>query len=314
MIAWTVQAGEPETLAPPPPFETPGVPYVKEMWGGPYLDLEAYRLEEASLASMETPVALDPVEPWTWQVLPVGLIYSPYLADTKASRFSANFVNVRGDGWLWDATLGSQVGLLRYGSTNQFFPEGFQIDAEGSAQVRLDLPENIDVRSTDYRAGIPVTFGSGPVRWKVGYYHLSSHLGDEFLISHPGYPRLNYVRDVFIFGYSRYLTPRLRSYVEIGWGFHTDVSEPWEIQFGIDYAPCGPTGIRGAPFLALNAHLREEVDFGGSFTCQAGWAWRSDFSTSLLRLGLHYYNGKSNQYSFFNEHEQQIGLALWYDF
>jgi hypothetical protein len=272
------------------------------------LDLDEFQLEEASVEAQE------PYDPWYWQVLPVGLIYEPYLADTKASRFASNFINVKGDGWLFDAALGTQVGLLRCGTLGRHLPEGFQIDAEGSAQARLDLPDDVDVRSVDFRAGLPVTFGIGGSRWKFGYYHLSSHLGDEFLLKNPTFNRLNVVREVLVLGYARYLTPRLRAYMEVGWAFHTDVIEPWEFQFGLDYAPLGPTGIQGAPFFALNGHLREEVDFGGSFTFQAGWAWRSDFSTPLLRAGFHYYNGKSNQYSFFNQHEQQLGMAVWYDY
>ena len=275
-----------------------------------YIDLDKYELEEVQ----------DGTEPyssgdeWAWQVLPVGLIYNSYLAGAKESRLSGNFINIDDEGLFFDGTLGSRVGLLRYGTMNGFLPEGIQLDAEGSAQLRLDIENNVDVRSVDFRAGVPLTFGAGRHRWKLGYYHLSSHLGDEFLLKFPAYPRLNFVRDVFVVGHTVFWTPRLRFYGEAGWAFNKDVSGPWEFQIGLDYAPLGPTGIRGAPFFALNGHLREEVDFGGSFTAQAGWAWRSDYSTPLLRAGVHYLNGKSNQYSFYNQHEEQIGLAMWYDF
>ena len=33
----------------------------------------------------------------------------------------------------------------------------------------------------------------------------------------------------------------------------------------------------------------------------------------MLRTGLFYYNGESNQFSFFDEHEEQIGFGVWYD-
>jgi hypothetical protein len=283
----------------------------EEIEPGPeYVDLDRYELEEI-------PSAADPyiiADEWSWQVLPVGLIYSSNLAGMKESRFSANFINIDDEGVFFDASLGTRVGLLRYGSLQGFFPEGFQIDAEGSAQLRLDLEDSVDVRSVDFRGGAPLTFGVGRHRWKFGYYHLSSHLGDEFLLKNPAYPRVNFVRDVFVFGHQVYLTPRFKVYGEVGWAFNKDISRPWEFQVGLDYAPLGPTGIRGAPFFAVNAHLRQEVDFGGSFTAQAGWAWRSDFSTPLLRAGFHYMNGKSNQFAFFNEHEEQVGLAVWYDY
>ena len=31
-------------------------------------------------------------------------------------------------------------------------------------------------------------------------------------------------------------------------------------------------------------------------------------------MGLHYYNGYSNQFSFYHVFEQQIGFGLWYDY
>jgi hypothetical protein len=31
-------------------------------------------------------------------------------------------------------------------------------------------------------------------------------------------------------------------------------------------------------------------------------------------LGIEYFNGKSDQFEFFDRYENKIGLALWYDF
>ena len=206
------------------------------------------------------------------------------------------------------------MGILRFGDSDPVMPQGFQIDVEGSAQARLNLTDNVDVTSVDFRGGLPLTYGYGPWRLMAGYYHLSSHLGDEFLLKNPDYPRLNFARDVLLFGASYYLTDDLRIYGEAGWAFFTDVSAPWEFQFGIDYAPAAPTGARGAPFFAINGHIREELDYSGNVTVQAGWAWRSAQNGSLLRIGGHYFNGASWQYSFYNQFEQQLGVGIWYDF
>jgi hypothetical protein len=188
------------------------------------------------------------------------------------------------------------------------------LDVEGSAQVRLDVPDEVDVQSTDYRVGFPITWGDEQRQWRFAYYHISSHLGDEFLIKNPTFPRFFQARDALILGRSIYLTDDLRIYAEVGWAFSCRASEPWEFQFGVDYAPRGPTSWRGAPFFAANAYLREEVDFGGGLTVQGGWAWRSDMNPGLLRIGLHYYNGPSAQYVFLPFHEQQVGGGVWYDF
>ena len=272
----------------------------------PYFDMDQYLDSYPSYAGA--------AEPWDWVLLPTSIIYRSYLAGAKESRFSANIIHETDHYAMWDATLGTRVGILRFGNRDNFSPEGFQIDAEGSAQVRLDIRNNVDVQAVDFRGGLPLTYGVGPHRYKLGYYHLSSHLGDEFLLDNPGYPRLNFARDVIIFGYSYYWTEKLRLYGEAGWAFYTDVSKPFELQFGIDWAPNRPTGFRGEPFFAINGHLREELDFSGNLTAQLGWAWVGDQNARLLRAGLHYFNGNSSQFSFYQEHEQQIGLGLWYDF
>jgi hypothetical protein len=138
-------------------------------------------------------------------------------------------------------------------------------------------------------------------------------LQDEFLFDNPGFVRLNFSRDVLVLGHSYYLTDQLKIYGEAGFAFLSDISLPWEFQVGLDFAPSGPTGIHGAPFFAINGHIREEVNFGGALTAQMGWAWVGNRG-KMLRAGVHYYNGKSNEYSFFDRFEQQLGFGLWHDF
>jgi hypothetical protein len=257
---------------------------------------------------------LMPRDDWSWQFLPDGILYRAYLANPKESRLGTQIFNSTGEGALWDSTLGGRVGLLRFGTTDPAWPQGWQFDLEGSAQLRLDPDEDLDLRSVDYRVGTPLTYGYGRHRLKLAYYHLCSHLGDEFLQAHPSFSHVNFVRDAIALGYAYYLTENLRLYSELAWAFRADVSKEWEFQFGVDYAPARPTGPRGAPFFAVHGHLREELNYSGNVVFQAGWAWRGDRSSHLLRTGFHYYNGLSDQYSFFRNFEQQIGAGLWYDF
>ncbi|MDX1961882.1 MAG: DUF1207 domain-containing protein [Pirellulales bacterium] len=253
-------------------------------------------------------------EPWSVQWLPEGLIYRSYLAGDRESRFRGFFFHEKDYGWLWDITLGGRVGLWRYGNTDAYFPEGWQIDLEGAALPRLDFMHDMNLVSVDFRAGLPITYGVGPWKTKMGYYHLSSHLGDEHMLTFPSVPRYNYARDVLIFGQSYYYTPEHRIYAEVGWAFFTDVSGEWEMQLGWEYAPAVPTGPRGAPFVALHGHLREEVNYSGNFVTQVGWAWRDGPSARLFRVGFEYFNGLSDQYQFWNLFEEKLGLGLWYDF
>ncbi len=252
---------------------------------------------------------------WSHQVLPDGLIYRSYLAGVKESRFAGQWVHDVNLGWMWDITLGGRVGVLRYGTTCVDHPEGWQLDLEGAGMPRLDLEhEERDLIAADFRFGVPLTYGRGKYQTKFAYYHLSSHLGDEYMVRYSTLVRRNYSRDVLVWGHSYFLTPDIRLYGEAGWAFAYDGgTEPWEFQFGLDYSPVKLTGQRGSPFLALNGHLREEFDFGGNFVVQAGWQWRG-YSGHLFRVGMHYFQGMSDQWEFFDQYEDKLGLGIWYDF
>ena len=261
---------------------------------------------------------IEPCSPdeWTWQVLPTGLIYRSYLAGPHEPRISIDAFQELDGRTLWDATVGGRGGTLRYGDCDPFRPQGFQLDVYGAAIVRLDAENDQDLESTDYVFGFPLTYGIGDWQFKFGYAHLSAHLGDERAIREPGSldDRVNYVRDGFVLGASYYPRSVWRLYGEMGWAFNADGgAEPWETQWGSELSRPGPTGRAGTPFLAVNTHLREEHDFGGDLTSQAGWLWRG-IAGQTMRLGAHYFTGKSSQYQFYRDSDNQMGMGLWYDF
>ncbi|MGD9633659.1 MAG: DUF1207 domain-containing protein [Pirellulales bacterium] len=252
---------------------------------------------------------------FTWQVGPSGIIYRSYLAGPLEPRISITPFFSENHSY-WDATVGGRGGILRYGDRDPLHPHGWQLDAYGAAVVRMDAENHQDLNSSDYVFGFPLTYGIDNWQFKMGYAHLSSHLGDEYALRNPGslQQRINYVRDGIVFGASWFPIWACRVYGEFDWAFHNSGgSKPIAFQFGNELSRPGPTGLHGSPFLALNGRLRESVDYGGDVTAQTGWLWRGE-TGKTFRIGGHYYNGKSSQAQFFQTSEQQIGIGLWYDF
>lgn len=252
-----------------------------------------------------------------WHLLPGTLLYHAYLAGEKEPRIGLSVLSDSTRGWLWEAALGGRVGILRRGPLGERPADAWQIDLEGAALARVSPSEDsAPLEAVDYRIGIQWTRRRGPTAWKAGYYHISSHAGDEYLLLYPDFERINYVRDSLVCGVTRdVITPDVQVYGEIGYALGADGgAEPLELQFGAQYNPLTGTGLRGAPFAAVNVHLREEVDFGGGINVMAGWRWRSATGGRLLRIGLQYYNGKSIQYQFLHEDQQLIGYGVWYDY
>lgn len=246
------------------------------------------------------------------QTLPSGLLYKSYLAGEKEPRFALQVLNETGRGNIWEVALGGRVGIYRNGTEGAINPEGFQLDMEGAVFPRLDQDHAQDVDSMDFRFGIPMTWREGAVAYKFGYYHLSSHLGDEFMLKHPGYERVNYVRDSLIFGTSYDLTRDSRVYGEVAYAWHhSGGARPLELQCGAEYSPAR---AGRSMFAAANLHTRQNKGWDSNINLEAGWQWRGAESQHLFRFGAQYYYGKSMQYEFFNKSEQLVGVGLWFDY
>lgn len=253
--------------------------------------------------------------PNTLQVLPSGLLYRSYLAGEKESRIGASWLKDRNGKLNWETTLGGRVGLLRYGTTGAVQPRGWQLDIEGAALPMIYPGDpSSPLQATDYRFGILSTWAFDDWHVKAGYYHLSSHVGDELLIANPAFQRLNYVRDSSILGVVYDLTPEWQTYGEIGYAFNAeDGAEPLELQYGLQYSPMD-SSLRGAPFAAINGHTRQDFDYITSVNVMAGWQWRGAESQHLWRMGFQYYKGPSLQYEFAGRNDRLIGGGVWFDF
>ena len=287
------------------PTESYGGSLVAPSWVDPVVDpvIEAFGTPSAQSTG--------------WVILPGDLMWHSYWAGAKEPRTSGTiFRDSNGNRSLLDVSLGGRASMFRFGHRQaNGRPLGWELQIEGAAQLRLNLDQDFDFDSADFRFGIPLIYAPNEqLHWKFAYYHLSSHIGDEFLVRNPGFTRVNYSRDVLVLGTSYYLQPAWRLYAETGWAFHDgEGAEAWEVQFGFDLAQPGATGCRGTPFLALNGHFREEANFGGNLVVQAGWLWRGQ-TGRILRTGLHYYNGKSPQFEFFDDSEHQVGVGLWQEY
>jgi len=315
MLVFALADSAEAQLPPPqPPFESMPSAFDGSQPGSIASAAEPFQSQTApALAAPSSPWCPDC--PWTFEFLPDGLLYKSYLAGEKEPRFSgALLYDTQGATYL-DAALGGRVGIFRYGTRGRRSPQGWQLDLEGAAFPRLNVDENSDLDSADFRIGVPLTFRNGPLGVKFGYYHISSHVGDEFLARNPGFVRVNYVRDSLLYGLAYDVNPDLMIYGEVAYAFGVSGgAEPWEFQFGAEYSPVFAICPYGAPFLAVNGHLREEVDFGGSVNVIGGWEWRNRRSDRQLRVGVQYFNGKSSQYAFFTQHEELIGVGIWFDY
>ncbi len=271
---------------------------------------DAYCVDDAG-----RPCAADDAA-WRWRLVPPSLLFKPYIAGVKAPRMAGIVNRVSGGRTgetTLDGSLGARVGLIRFGQAGPD-ADGWQLDAQAAAFPRLNFSENGDVDATDFRAGVPLSYRRGGTAVSFGYDHISTHIGDEFLVRNPTFQRVNYSRDALLLGVRQDVTDELTVYGEAAWAFYNDGgAEPWAFQVGAEFYEELSETI-GGPVAAANVQMREEFDFGGRFTGVAGWQWREPTTGRLLRFAAKYEAGKSPYYELFEEDSTMLGVGVFYDF
>ncbi|WP_342190181.1 DUF1207 domain-containing protein [Stieleria varia] len=262
-------------------------------------------------------VSVHPTHPQKrgWEVLPDGLLWHSYLADPHEPRISMVITQNNNADFFWDATLGGRVGLLRYGTSGALDPKGWQWDLEGAVMTRLDLQHAEDVESMDYRFGTLITKSEGPWAMKFGYFHISSHVGDEFLVRNPTFTRINYVTESMILGASYKPVDAIRLYGEMANAFRaSDGARRYQFQTGAEFTPAPNRPGKLMPFAAAHFNFRQAVDYDVSTSVQVGMGYLGPKSGRRLRFGLHYSDGPTSQYEFFTRRESIAGLGIWFDY
>lgn len=258
-------------------------------------------------------------EPWTWQILPGGTLYRAHFASNREGRLGIHFVNEdTTHNAYWDPTLGGRINILRYGTTSRLYPEGFQFDMECGAIARLVLKGDRDLHGTDYRFGAPLTFRKRNWEFKIGYYHISSHMGDEWIVKHYEETgevyRINYVRDCIMWGIAYRPDANWRFYVGGDYVFYRDCgAKPWQFEAGAEYSPMMLPNLQGSPFMAVHFRWSQDTDFDMYTALEVGWQWKTVYQQTM-RTGLYAMSGNADQYQFYDRWEKQIGFGFWYDF
>jgi hypothetical protein len=266
----------------------------------------------------------DPADPFR-RVVPGGaavtgfpqqLLWEPPLASLREPRFLfmpttlSNPYTTR----TLETAIGNTVGLLRVEPPDSGLR--LQLDMFGLVASRISSYDYLV--TTDYRAGLPLTFACGPWHGKIGYEHTSTHLGDETL-ERTGRRPFDYIKDELVVGVGRWLCDdSLRVYGMAGWAFFLDVpgtSDPFRFDLGFEWYKRRATGARGQPFAAGNVEFNGAVGYNPALSLQAGWQWRNpDRRLSQLRVFGQYYAGRSPYGMFFQDRESWFGVGVALDY
>ena len=234
---------------------------------------------------------------------PEGLAYRHPLADPRAPVTGVRFQLPieKEDDFKIENRLATHLAIWRKGDPDLV---SFEVQAEGAAFGRFNFNENWDMDGVDFRFGFPLVSRAGPIALKLHPWHMTSHLGDEF-IERTGRKRVVYARNEIALGLAWDIDADWRVYAEGGYALaRGDVNEPLRFMAGVEtvgrhFGPEWPD-----VFAALNLTSFEEQDWGIQVNLEAGFWLRPEKSLRGVRFSLGYFRGPSALTQFLDDNEE----------
>lgn len=176
--------------------------------------------------------------------------------------------------------------------------------------------------NTDYLVGFPLSYAVDKWAFRLRVYHVSSHLGDEYLVHNPGVERVNPSMEAIDFFISYQVNSALRLYVGPGWVFHSDktypITPPLYVEWGGEVRLLGYKSfyhkLYGTAFLAIYIRNWQVNHWNLDGTYMAGYEWSKLQGVGRkMRLFVDYHRGYSEG-QFFKDRTSYTGFGLSWGF
>jgi hypothetical protein len=148
----------------------------------------------------------------------------------------------------------------------------------------------------------------GDVAWKIHLYHLTSHLGDEY-VERTGAKQVAYHLEEAAAGISWDIGTGSRIYGEAGATIYGgETTGNGRLQCGFEWVGAREaTGL--SPFFAADLQAKNEQDWTPSFTIATGIAYGRH-----VRIGAEYFQGRDPHTQFLAERERWVAIVLSFDY
>jgi hypothetical protein len=249
----------------------------------------------------------------TYLLLPRGELFEPLVADVRWPRFSGEYQ------WRMSSDDFEHVAEFSFGESFSFVRSPqydwgeWEIGMQAMVDALFDLSqESFDLSNEDYMVGLSGSVLTHGMTTQLRLYHVSSHLGDEYLIES------GVSRDSVSFE----VVDLLVSYVPVDWarvyggvGFlvnRTPSYDRFTTQFGLEL-----TSLRTlasgliTPIFATDLQLRQENDWIPEVSVLAGLRLaRPDDHTRRIEFYARYYHGRSPDGQFFDQTIDSLGVGI----
>ena len=262
----------------------------------------------------------------TSEAFPSDDVFRPLMADPKQPQFFAIWQQsrVRADNSsfsLGSVAIGENFGFY----TNRKGCNGWQVGLLTGVFAQFNLDEkNASLINTDFNVGVPLSWRSGNWSARLRYYHQSSHLGDEYLGSHPEIKPSSFIleeaegilsydyRWLRLYGGAAVLVHREPSTIDrtrVQWGFEarapsmrTRILEPFLNRLVV------------TPVLSGDFKSHEELSWIINTNVLGGFEWSRTGSRRRFRIMATYFHGHNPYGQFYNQKLESIGVGAYFTF
>lgn len=253
-------------------------------------------------------------------------LFRPLMADPHQLTYSV--------GWRFhDKVFGSDIIDVSFYDRFPFFrwcdvwlPGGeLQFEIEGDVWALFNpLHESSPLIDADYYVGFPITWAYE--NWAIRFrgYHISTHIGDEFLLDHPHFRRKNPSIEAFDLYVSNQFTRDIRLYGGLGYVACQDNS----YRVGKCYAAVGMelrvfeisyydncNRLYGVPIFGMHFYYQSHFKSHINSTYVLGYEWgKLSGLRHRMRVYLEYHDGYCVEGQFSKEPNRYLSLRASYGY
>lgn len=191
----------------------------------------------------------------------------------------------------------------------------WQFRIEAGIDAQFDIENNADNTGWDGNYGFFLTTDhpDQALVWKVGIFHTSAHIGDEW-IERTGRERIGYTREELQLAVARRWGGGRRAYLEAAWGYDLlteELMDPARLQAGVEREGSRRFGKNQdfGWYAALDLSAWEERDWRLDVGAQIGFV--ASPHGRAWRFGLQYWDGRVPLGEFFADTESNLTIGLW---
>jgi hypothetical protein len=214
--------------------------------------------------------------------------------------------------------IGAQFPMYRW--TNVY--EGnLQLELEGAVFALFSMSKkSFPMINADYYVGIPLTYAKGAWAYRARIYHMSSHVGDEYLEDHHHFHRKNKSFEAVDLSADYSFNQHLRAYGIAGYVPFSDSEmkmKSFYVEYGFEVRG-KRTDFRqlfGQPFLAVHCENWQDVNYALDTTYAIGYEWGKLHGIGRkVRLFLEYHHGFCLEGQFSRQRSKYLALCISYGF